>query len=79
MRISFDMLFVMKCLAIFLVSCALHGQTASPVVTAPPYKLPPSVADRLSPVDRVLFGKLMRVGLEAAWAAVTSEGDRRCL
>ena len=78
MRPLFDMLFVMKCLAILVVACALHGQTDSPVVTAPPYKLPSSVADRLSPADRVLFGKLMRVGLEAAWAAVTSEGFPQC-
>ena len=57
-----------------LIPGALPGQTAPPVVTAPPYKLPATVADRLSASDRVLFGKLMQVGLEAAWSAVTSEG-----
>jgi len=72
------MLFVMKCLALLAISGALLGQTAPPVVSAPPYKLPPSVGDRLSPSDRVLFGKLMQVGLEAAWAVVTSEGYPQC-
>jgi regulator of RNase E activity RraA len=72
------MLFVMKCLALLAISGALIGQTTPPVVTAPPYKLPPSVADRLSPADRVLFGKLMQVGLEAAWAVVSSEGFPQC-
>jgi regulator of RNase E activity RraA len=72
------MLFVMKCLALFVISGALFGQTAPPVVAAPPYKLPPSVADRLSPSDQVLFGKLMKVGLEAAWAVVSSEGFPQC-
>jgi len=77
-RPAFDMLLIMKCLALLLISCALFGQTAPPVVAAPPSKLPPSVADRLSPSDRVLFGKLMQVGLEAAWAVVTAEGYPQC-
>ena len=72
------MLFVMKCLAFLAISGTLFGQTPPPTVTAPPHKLPPSVAERLSPSDRVLFGKLMQVGLEAAWAVVTSEGYPQC-
>jgi len=72
------MLFVMKCLAFFVISSSLLAQTAPPVVTAPPYKLPSSVADRLSSSDRVLFGRLMRVGLEAAWTVVSSEGYLQC-
>ena len=43
-------------------------------VTAPSRSLPPSVEKRLSESDKDLFGKLMRVGLEAAWSAVTNEG-----
>lgn len=77
-RLSFDMLIIMKCLAFLVTSGALYGQTALPVVTAPPYQLTSSVADRLTPADRVLFGKLMQVGLEAAWTAVTSEGFPQC-
>jgi regulator of RNase E activity RraA len=72
------MLFVMKCLILLAISGALLGQTAPPVVSAAPYKLPASVAERLSPADRALFGKLMQVGLEAAWAVVTSEGYPQC-
>src|SRR5918995_2457659 len=30
--------------------------------------------ERLTPADRVLFDKLMRVGLESAWSLVTAEG-----
>jgi regulator of RNase E activity RraA len=78
MRLSFDMLYVMKCLVLLAVAGALNGQTPAPAVTAPPYKLPSTVADRLNSEDRILFGKLMRVGLEAAWAAVTSEGFPQC-
>ncbi len=36
--------------------------------------MPAYIVERLSPQDRVLFGKLMRVGLEAAWSLVTAEG-----
>jgi regulator of RNase E activity RraA len=36
------------------------------------------VADRLSPADRELFDNLLHVGLEAAWAVVTSEGYPQC-
>ena len=72
------MLFVMKFLALLAVSGAILGQTPPPTVTAPPYKLPSSVAERLSPADRILFAKLMQVGLEAAWAVVSSEGYPQC-
>lgn len=43
-------------------------------VTAPSRTLPPSVERQLSASDKELFGKLMKVGLEAAWSAVTAEG-----
>src|SRR4029453_3260404 len=71
---SFDMLYVMKCLVLLTIAGALYGQTAAPAVTARPYRLPSTVADQLNSEDRILFGKLMRVGMEAAWAAVTGEG-----
>ena len=36
--------------------------------------MPAYVQERLSPQDRVLFDKLMRVGIESAWSLVTAEG-----
>ena len=36
--------------------------------------MPAYIQERLSPQDRVLFDKLMRVGLESAWSLVTAEG-----
>jgi regulator of RNase E activity RraA len=72
------MLCAMKHLTLLLLSTCLFGQTASLTVSAPANQLPPSVATRLSPADRELFGKLMQVGLETAWAAVTSEGYPQC-
>ena len=36
--------------------------------------MPEYIVERLSPSDRVLFEKLMRVGLESAWSLVTAEG-----
>jgi regulator of RNase E activity RraA len=57
-----------------LFTANLFAQTASLTVEAPPRTLPAYVSDRLSASDRELFGKLMHVGLEAAWSAVTQEG-----
>ena len=37
-------------------------------------QMPAYIQERLSPQDRVLFDKLMRVGLESAWSLVTAEG-----
>ena len=37
-------------------------------------RMPDYIVERLSPQDRVLFDKLMRVGLESAWSLVTAEG-----
>jgi regulator of RNase E activity RraA len=52
----------------------VQAQEASLTVTAPSRSLPPAVEKHLSESDKELFGKLMRVGLEAAWSAVTNEG-----
>jgi len=78
MPLPFDMLFVMKCLALLLISGSLLGQSAPPTVTAPVHQLPASVSEHLSPADATLFAKLNEVGLEAAWAVVTSEGYPQC-
>ena len=72
------MLYGMRILTLLLVSSGLFGQPAPLTVTAPPRALPASVARRLTPSDRGLFDKLMRVGLEAAWSAVTEEGYPQC-
>ena len=37
-------------------------------------KMPAYIQERLSADDRVLFDKLMRVGIESAWSLVTAEG-----
>lgn len=37
-------------------------------------QMPAYIQERLTPQDRVLFDKLMRVGLESAWSLVTAEG-----
>jgi hypothetical protein len=37
-------------------------------------QMPAYIVERLSAADRVLFDKLMRMGLEAAWSLVTAEG-----
>ena len=63
------------CLA---VTCGVFAQTPALTVEAPERSVPKYVADKLSAADRVLFGKLMRMGLEAAWSAVTQEGYPLC-
>jgi 5-oxopent-3-ene-1,2,5-tricarboxylate decarboxylase/2-hydroxyhepta-2,4-diene-1,7-dioate isomerase len=37
-------------------------------------RMPAYIVERLSQQDRILFDKLMRVGLESAWSLVTAEG-----
>src|SRR5215831_6125691 len=68
----------MRYLTVLLIPGALLCQLVPSDVTAPSYKLPSSVTDRLKPPDQALFAKLMQVGLEAAWAVVTSEGYPQC-
>jgi len=67
-----------KLLSLLIIATAASPQTAPITVTAPPRTLPQSVSAKLSPSDRALFAKLMSVGLEAAWSAVTSEGYPQC-
>ncbi len=61
-----------------LIGLGLWAQPATITVEAPERTIPAYVAERLSAADRVLFGRLMRVGLEAAWSAVTTEGYPQC-
>jgi regulator of RNase E activity RraA len=68
----------MRYLIVSLLFRALFAQTPPLTVSAAPSTLPPSVSNRLNASDRELFDKLMKVGLEAAWAAVTEEGYPQC-
>ena len=68
----------MRLASALLITCGLYAQTASLTVEAPPRTLPACIAGKLSASDRELFGKLMQVGLEAAWSAVTQEGYPLC-
>ena len=68
----------MRILCTLLLSSCLWAQAPPLTVQAPTREVPAHVAEKLSPADRVLFGRLMRVGLEAAWSAVTQEGYPLC-
>jgi regulator of RNase E activity RraA len=68
----------MRFAALATLSAVLWAQPAPITVEAPERTIPAYVAEKLSPEDRILFGKLMRVGLEAAWSAVTQEGFPLC-
>ena len=52
---------------IFLAVCLAGGVWAQGLtVEGPERKLPAHVEEKLSAADRVLFGRMMRVGLEAS-------------
>lgn len=66
-------------LALSLVGCVfvsvgLLAQTATLKLEPVERQMPSYIVERLSASDRVLFDKLMRVGLESAWSLVTAEG-----
>ena len=65
-------------LSMLTLSTNAFPQAAPIIATAPSPRLPESVTAKLAASDRALFDKLMRVGLEAAWSAVTSEGYPQC-
>ncbi|MEO5742906.1 MAG: hypothetical protein ABIS29_20155 [Vicinamibacterales bacterium] len=56
------------------VTAGVLAQTATLKLDPVERKMPDYIVERLSPQDRVLFDKLMRVGLESAWSLVTAEG-----
>ena len=68
MRLALSML---GCL---LVTAGLFAQKATLKLEHVERQVPAYIQERLSADDRVLFDKLMRVGLESAWSLVTSEG-----
>ncbi len=57
-----------------LVTAGVLAQTATLKLDPVERQMPAYVQERLSPNDRVLFDKLMRVGIESAWSLVTAEG-----
>jgi regulator of RNase E activity RraA len=65
---------VMSLVACALFSAAALAQTAQLKLAPVERQMPAYIQEKLSANDRVLFDKLMRVGLESAWSLVTSEG-----
>jgi 5-oxopent-3-ene-1,2,5-tricarboxylate decarboxylase / 2-hydroxyhepta-2,4-diene-1,7-dioate isomerase len=68
MRIALSLL-----CCVFVTVGAL-AQTATLKLNPVERRMPAYIVERLSPQDRELFDKLMRVGLESAWSLVTAEG-----
>ena len=68
----------MRIASTFLVLLALGAGVAAQKATLKlegvERQMPAYIVERLSPSDRVLFEKLMRVGLASAWTLVTAEG-----
>jgi 5-oxopent-3-ene-1,2,5-tricarboxylate decarboxylase / 2-hydroxyhepta-2,4-diene-1,7-dioate isomerase len=50
------------------------AQTSSLKLAPVERQMPAYIQERLNAKDRVLFDKLMRMGIESAWALVTAEG-----
>lgn len=61
-------------LVIFAAGATVGAQKATLTLEPVERHMPAYIVERLSPPDRVLFDKLMRVGLESAWSVVTAEG-----
>ena len=68
----------MKLTSTFLIfltaSAGIFAQKATLTLEPVERQMPAYIVERLSAADRVLFDKLMRVGLESAWSLVTAEG-----
>jgi len=56
------------------ITASLPAQKATLQIAPIERQMPAYIQERLSPDDRVLFDKLMRVGIESAWSLVTAEG-----
>jgi regulator of RNase E activity RraA len=57
-----------------IAGAGLWAQNAALKIDPVEREMPAYIQERLSPQDRVLFDKLMRVGIESAWSLVTAEG-----
>jgi 5-oxopent-3-ene-1,2,5-tricarboxylate decarboxylase / 2-hydroxyhepta-2,4-diene-1,7-dioate isomerase len=56
------------------VTVGVLAQTATLKLDPVERRMPAYIQERLNAKDRILFDKLMRVGLESAWSLVTAEG-----
>jgi 5-oxopent-3-ene-1,2,5-tricarboxylate decarboxylase/2-hydroxyhepta-2,4-diene-1,7-dioate isomerase len=65
---------MMSLLGCALVSAHVFAQTAQLKLEPVERQMPAYIQERLAPKDRVLFDKLMRVGIESAWSLVTQMG-----
>ena len=54
------------------------GAQSALELPSPKHELSPYVAQRLTPRDRELFGKLVNLELESVWALVSAEGYPNC-
>lgn len=61
-------------LILLAVTMSVTAQKAELKLEPVERHMPAYIVERLSQQDRVLFDKLMRVGLESAWSLVTAEG-----
>ncbi len=61
-------------LILLALSATLAAQKATLKLEPVERQMPAYIVERLSAQDRVLFDKLMRVGIESAWSLVTAEG-----
>lgn len=61
-------------LMLVALSAGAAAQKATLSIQPVERTMPAYIVERLTPQDRVLFDKLMRVGLESAWSLVTAEG-----
>ncbi len=68
------MRFVLSLMGCVVISVGVLAQKATLKLEPVEREMPAYVLERLNAKDRVLFDKLMRVGLESAWSLVTSEG-----
>ena len=64
----------LQCAAPLLLALCVHAQDTSLALSKPVRQMPAYVEQRLSAADRTLFGRLMQVELESAWAVVVAEG-----
>lgn len=60
--------------SMLVIGAGLFAQTSTVKLEPIERTMPAYIQERLTPADRVLFDKLMRVGIESAWSLVTSEG-----
>jgi 5-oxopent-3-ene-1,2,5-tricarboxylate decarboxylase / 2-hydroxyhepta-2,4-diene-1,7-dioate isomerase len=68
------MRFVLSLMGCVLISVGVLAQKATLKLEPVEREMPAYVLERLNAKDRVLFDKLMRVGIESAWSLVTAEG-----